>query len=132
MMHASVVQISTKDKLVYERFGALLAKWRRKRHKSQETLASELGLSRTSITNIERGRQHVQLHTVFAVARLLKISPSDLLPSDSIYTEPIAPGAPLSATEGTWLASVTQKKGDARYAHIPADRRQGGGTAQKK
>ncbi len=47
---------------------------------SQATLAVSVGLSRTSITNIELGRQHVPLHTLYEVASALGVEPSQFLP----------------------------------------------------
>jgi transcriptional regulator with XRE-family HTH domain len=122
------VPINPSDKSVYVNFGALVSKWRKKRHKSQEALAAELGLSRTSITNIERGRQHVQLHTLFALARILNIEPSDLLPSEAKD----APSNLLSAKETTWLTTVTARKAETPDAYVPRDRQKSLGTAQKK
>jgi transcriptional regulator with XRE-family HTH domain len=47
---------------------------------SQEEFAKAVGLSRTSITNIERGRQPVSLHTLYSMADILGIEAVDLLP----------------------------------------------------
>ena len=48
---------------------------------TQEKLGRLVGLSRTSITNIEKGRQHVSLHQLFAIAEALRVRPEALLPS---------------------------------------------------
>jgi transcriptional regulator with XRE-family HTH domain len=48
---------------------------------SQEALAKAVGLTRTSITNIERGRQPVNLHTLYVMADILRLDVADLLPS---------------------------------------------------
>jgi hypothetical protein len=48
---------------------------------TQEMLGRKVGLSRTSITNIEKGRQHVALHQLFDFAEALGIAPAALLPS---------------------------------------------------
>jgi DNA-binding XRE family transcriptional regulator len=55
-------------------FGQLLAEKRSEAKLSQESLAKAVGLTRTSITNIERGRQPVNLHTLY-------LDVVDLLPS---------------------------------------------------
>lgn len=62
-------------------FGQLLAKKRSEAKLSQESLAKAVGLTRTSITNIERGRQPVNLHTLFLIAEILGLDVVDLLPS---------------------------------------------------
>jgi transcriptional regulator with XRE-family HTH domain len=41
-------------------------------------------MTRTSITNIESGRQKVQLHTLYAIADALDVSPEALLPAAEI------------------------------------------------
>lgn len=46
----------------------------------QDQLAQAVGLSRTSITNIERGRQGVQAYLLVRVADVLRGTPADLLP----------------------------------------------------
>ncbi len=48
---------------------------------TQERLGKLVGLSRTSITNIEKGRQHVSLHQFFRIADALEVTPETVLPS---------------------------------------------------
>jgi transcriptional regulator with XRE-family HTH domain len=48
---------------------------------TQADVASETGLSRQSVANIELGRQRFMLHTLFDVARALGVGPAELLPS---------------------------------------------------
>lgn len=47
---------------------------------SQSDLAQELGLTRTSVTNIEAGRQRLQVHTLYRIACALAIPVTALLP----------------------------------------------------
>ena len=47
---------------------------------SQEKIASSVGLSRTSLTNIEHGKQKFLLHTFIGIASALGVSPMELLP----------------------------------------------------
>jgi transcriptional regulator with XRE-family HTH domain len=49
---------------------------------SQAALGDLVGLSRTSITNIEAGRQNVVAFTVRLLARYLETSADDLLETD--------------------------------------------------
>lgn len=66
---------------VYSRFGRMLARCRERAGLTQEKLAGLVGLSRTSVANIERGRQPVQLHTLYVVADALGVEIPDLLPA---------------------------------------------------
>lgn len=47
---------------------------------TQEALGAKTGLTRTSIINIEKGRQQVLLHTLIDIANALQISPVELIP----------------------------------------------------
>ena len=69
---------------LYRAFGKLVRLHRERRtDMTQEKLGRMVGLSRTSITNIEKGRQHVALHQLFAIAEALKVPPAALLPGQS-------------------------------------------------
>ncbi|RKF12232.1 XRE family transcriptional regulator [Roseovarius spongiae] len=47
---------------------------------TQDQLAKQVGISRASLANIERGKQQVLVHHLFALAEALQLeSPSDLL-----------------------------------------------------
>jgi transcriptional regulator with XRE-family HTH domain len=48
--------------------------------RSQDDLAQAVSLTRTSITNLESGRQQVPLHTLYAIAENLGCHVFDLLP----------------------------------------------------
>jgi transcriptional regulator with XRE-family HTH domain len=49
---------------------------------TQDVLAARVLLSRTSITNIERGRQKVLLHTFCSLADALGVAAAVLLPDE--------------------------------------------------
>ncbi len=52
---------------------------------TQEALAARARLTRTSIINIEKGRQQILLHTLVDIANALSVSPIELIPEiDSI------------------------------------------------
>jgi DNA-binding XRE family transcriptional regulator len=68
----------------YAEVGHLIAKARVGRL-TQQALANKALLTRTSIINIEKGRQQILLHTLVDIARALSIAPADLLPrSDNL------------------------------------------------
>jgi transcriptional regulator with XRE-family HTH domain len=73
--------ILTMDKnIVYKEFGRRLSDARKTAELTQQALAEQVGLKRTSITNIEKGRQHIPLHMLFSLAAAVGVSPSTLLP----------------------------------------------------
>jgi DNA-binding XRE family transcriptional regulator len=69
---------------LYRAFGKNLVRLRheqRPKRFSQEQLARLVGLSRTSIVNIEKGRHHLVIHQLLEFARALKVRPEVLLRS---------------------------------------------------
>jgi transcriptional regulator with XRE-family HTH domain len=65
---------------LYEEFGNELRAARGISGLTQEQLAGQVGLTRTSITNIEAGRQQVSLHQLYQLAAAVGKRPADLLP----------------------------------------------------
>jgi transcriptional regulator with XRE-family HTH domain len=80
-------------KWVYREFGKRLRDARKQAGLSQEALADKVGFARTSITNIEKGRQHFTLHTAYELAIELGVDVSVLLP--------VRPGGPAGGGEIT-------------------------------
>lgn len=64
----------------YRQIGENIRNGRIRRKLSQDTLAKLVGLTRTSLTNIESGRQHPPLHTFCDIADQLQVTVMDLLP----------------------------------------------------
>lgn len=62
-------------------FGQKLSRIRKSRGFSQSELASRLGLSRTTIANLEGGKQNVHLYQVFVLARALDAPVEMLMPT---------------------------------------------------
>ena len=48
---------------------------------TQEALANRAALTRTSIINIEKGRQQIFLHTLIDIAQALSVHVTDLIPA---------------------------------------------------
>lgn len=69
-----------KTKAIYSEMGSLIRAERKKLGITQEELGERVGLKRTSITNIERGTQKIQVHILYAIAEALGVSASSLLP----------------------------------------------------
>jgi transcriptional regulator with XRE-family HTH domain len=67
------------NKQFYIALGRRIAEARQPRM-TQDDLALAVSLSRTSIINIEKGRQQVLVHTLVRISRALGVSPDKLLP----------------------------------------------------
>ena len=76
----------------YQRFGQNLRQARRAAGLSQADLAVAIKLTRTSISNIEKGRQKVSLHTFGEMLHALSVQPSELLPDARTRFVPLPPG----------------------------------------
>lgn len=76
--------------LIYQEFGLTLSGERRRKRMSQAQFAGKVGLSRTSVTNIERGRQPIQLYQLYLFASVLQVDVMNLLPKaqNSLETRP--------------------------------------------
>lgn len=70
-----------KEDPISKAFGARLVHHRKKIRMTQLDLAKRVGLGRTTIANIERGRQTVSLPLFFRFAIALNVPVGDLLPS---------------------------------------------------
>lgn len=115
------------SKRIQRAVGDRLQAARRSRNQKQNNLAVELGISRTSVSNIERGRHRIFLDQVYIAAKALGVELSDLLPPvDDIYPsqevrtasdDPLTPGteqAIRSIAEGIRTTLAGQSKGSTR------------------
>jgi transcriptional regulator with XRE-family HTH domain len=77
---------------------------------TQDQLAQRVGLTRSSITNLELGRQKIQVHTLCAIADALRLPVTSLLPdkptavSSTIKDE--LKGKHLDPAERAWAARI--------------------------
>lgn len=66
---------------IYREVGQNIRRYRASNHRTQAQLASQIGISRASLANIEAGRQQVLLHHLYSIADALDLdSPSVLMP----------------------------------------------------
>jgi transcriptional regulator with XRE-family HTH domain len=72
------------DREVYVSVGAAIRARRDAIGMTQAHLAESAGLSRTSVTNIERGGQALLVHQLLELARVLRVSPASLLPNTKL------------------------------------------------
>lgn len=97
---------------LYRALGRLVRLHRERARLTQDELARRVGMTRTSITNIESGRQKIQIDTLYQVARTLEISPDALLPSPGedlpeMFETQLS--EELSAEEKNWAVRVLAK-----------------------
>lgn len=68
------------EDLLYQRIGERIREWRCEAKLTQGQLADAVGVLRTSITNIEAGRQKAPLHVLYELCAVLGTEVVDLLP----------------------------------------------------
>lgn len=106
---------------VYAEIGSQIRELRNKKGITQERLAELVSLTRTSITNIEKGRQKLPIHTLYVFANALGVAPRDLLPEIKKTKQILQNKAlkHLSKNEVKWIEAVM--KGGASYENQEAD-----------
>lgn len=75
---------------------------------TQATLAHDAGISRSSLANLERGRQQIPLHVVLALAEALNVELADILPTRTEIT-PIG-GMPVRLGDTSLVLSAETLK----------------------
>ncbi|AZN40402.1 helix-turn-helix transcriptional regulator [Paenibacillus albus] len=69
------------EQTMYTILGQRIKLLREKTNWTQDTLGERVGLTRSSIANIESGKQKAPLPTIYQIADLLQVEIFDLLPS---------------------------------------------------
>ncbi len=73
----------------YEEFGQRVRTARLALGLNQEELGHQVGLERSSISNVEKGRQRVQLHMLLEFATALDVPATQLLPDNTVASDPL-------------------------------------------
>jgi transcriptional regulator with XRE-family HTH domain len=81
MVYNEAVPSARDPEAVYRVFGRRLREIREKKSVPQQELATFSGLTRSSIANIESGKQRVLLHQVLQFAAALRVAVGELVPS---------------------------------------------------
>jgi transcriptional regulator with XRE-family HTH domain len=102
--YAKLVNNLANRELLYREFGIRLATERKRKRLSQAQLGELANLSRTSITNIECGRQPIQLHQLYIFASLLRVDAHSLLPKESALVP--EPSITIETKEARYLAAA--------------------------
>jgi transcriptional regulator with XRE-family HTH domain len=101
--------------LLYRLLGERIQRARFQNCKSQRVLAEELGMSRTSMVNIEKGRQHTSIHVLWQIAERLNVEAAALLPTRRDY---------LASNRPVVLDRVTIEKINRKAKDDPDTKRQ--------
>ena len=78
------------EELLYRAIGESIRRRREEMHMTQSRLGAEAGVLRTSVTNIEAGRQRPPLHLLFKICAALGVETSTIVPSNAEVTRPNA------------------------------------------
>ena len=121
----------------YRRFGDQVAQLRRGQRLTQARLAAATSISRSSIANIEKGRQLVGVHLLVKLARTLGVPVGDLIPLDvetpsSVHAEQKL--AELPENQRAWVMKVIDVslgEGSDHATTVRAGSKKGGGVAQE-
>lgn len=109
-MNTDMVSKDEQLRLLYADVGNRIRERRDELGLTQQALASAVGLSRTSITNIEQGRQKLLINTLFDIAETLEVSIADLLPDSENGAdddvEEMVTMAGISGREKKWITST--------------------------
>lgn len=74
-------KIVVEEEVTYNKYVALKIEELRKAHKlTQEELALKLGLTRTSVINMEKGRQNLSIKNLYQICKIFNIKSSQILP----------------------------------------------------
>lgn len=98
---------------LYTLVGRRVQRARQQADLTQEELGKRVGLTRTSITNLERGQQKIQVHTLYEIAVALNVRLDALLPPFDTEGEDgteLQLPADLAPDERAWVERVLTKK----------------------
>jgi transcriptional regulator with XRE-family HTH domain len=106
------------QRLFYIALGSNIRSARERKGLTQEALASLVSMTRTSITNLEKGRQRFLVHTFAQISKALECKPDDLMPKiltpemeeenslDSILD------SEFESKEANWIRGALKNNGD--------------------
>jgi transcriptional regulator with XRE-family HTH domain len=125
------------DPDIRRRVGAKVREARKALGLSQGDLASRIGVTRTSIANIEAGRQSISMARLLALMSVLNVNLAALIePGDLPSAPPVPHNVVIKqvyevtcTTCGDTVIDVTEKRGAANQArHDHIERMQQGGS----
>jgi len=98
---------------IYREVGQRIRKWRKVAGWTQHELAEQIDMLRSTLANIESGRQRTSLHLLQRIADVLGLGVADLLPTGRAIPEIQYPKRPdLEAEVRELKAQLTKAHGD--------------------
>jgi transcriptional regulator with XRE-family HTH domain len=98
------------QQLIYEYIGREIAQHRALGGLSQADLARSVKLTRSSISNIEKGRQKMLVHTLLDIAASLHVVPSLLLPTVAAHDDQdLFSGTALTRPERDHISAIVSR-----------------------
>src|SRR3989344_910625 len=91
--------------------GAKITAARKRSKLAQGKLSQLLGLARTSVTNIEKGRQPVYVHVLVKIAKITNSSISDLIPITEHTVQKQSITALKDKDVRSWVENLISKDG---------------------
>ncbi|MEW8441817.1 MAG: helix-turn-helix transcriptional regulator [Candidatus Thiodiazotropha taylori] len=78
------------EQALYENIGAVIKKRRQSLKLTQSDVAERVGITRTSVTNIEQGTQKPPVHLLYRFCHELRLSLDEVLPDpDLVFVKPV-------------------------------------------
>ena len=103
------------EKAINKSFGGRLKEERDRASLTQDELAKRANIGRTTVANIERGRQSVSVPLLYRLASALGVAPESLLPQCVETSSSEADGSgssdksALSGRQNTWVNEILQE-----------------------
>lgn len=104
--------MSSSNKELNEQMGLKIRQIRKLKGISQDDLAAGINLTRTSLVNIEKGRQGLSAITIHNICQYLNINPADIFPdsANSINLLVLSEIAKLKDERDDWKNKYTNLK----------------------
>ncbi|HJQ24668.1 MAG TPA: helix-turn-helix transcriptional regulator [Blastocatellia bacterium] len=103
-------------KSFYANLGKRIRNRRQQAKITQDELAQRLSVTRTSVTNIESGRQRILVHSLYDIAQALGVPPASLLPPINMRGSDFANEhlqESLGAGQNEWIKKVLLANGES-------------------
>ena len=109
------------EKLLYEWVGRKIREARNEANLTQERLALLIDLERTSITNIEAGKQRIPIHILYGIADAVAKDVNQLLPppAEVVYRNHDQVRVRVGSTEENVPASLADTLRDLGVELVP-------------